>query len=121
MSIRLQCAASLTLLASLLAATVAPAVTETKRPDVAQAALTLTDEERLIVLRKVRTRAGSSLALGALSEGADVPRGVNVMSFPKEVVQAVPKLAPYRYFSIENVIAIVDPLTSKVLCVLDGR
>src|SRR5262249_23254715 len=54
MSIRLQCAASLTLLASLLAATVAPAVTATKRPDVAAAALTLTEEERLIILRKVR-------------------------------------------------------------------
>ena len=122
MSVRLQSALRLALVVGLLTPPGAHAVTETKRPEAAQPApLSLTDEERLIIRRKVRARSGSTLALGALAEGADVPRGVTVASFPKEVVEAVPKLAPYRYFSIENVIAIVDPLTFKVLMVVEGR
>jgi hypothetical protein len=30
-------------------------------------------------------------------------------------------MASYRYFTIENVIAIVDPRTSTVLLIMEGR
>src|SRR5580700_3458060 len=45
--------------------------------------LLLTGEERSLILRNVPRRGGSTLALGALSEGAEVPRGVALMDFPK--------------------------------------
>ena len=86
-----------------------------------QEQLVLTDEERLIILRNVRPRGGSTLGLGALSEGADVPHGVNLLAFPKVVVEALPKMAAYQYFSVENAIAIVKPETSKVILLIDGR
>jgi Protein of unknown function (DUF1236) len=83
--------------------------------------LLLTDEERSLILRYVQRRGGSTLALGALSEGAEVPRAVTVMVFPKNIVVALPKMAAYRYFSVENAVAIVDPTTLKVLSVIDDR
>jgi hypothetical protein len=43
------------------------------------------------------------------------------MVFPKNIVEALPKMAAYRYFSVENVVAIVDPTTLKVLSVIDDR
>ena len=86
-----------------------------------QEQLVLTDEERLIILRNVRPRGGSTLGLGALSEGADVPHGVNLVPFPNAVVAVLPRMAAYRYFSVENAIAIVKPETSKVILLLEGR
>jgi Protein of unknown function (DUF1236) len=83
--------------------------------------LLLTNEERSLILRYAQRRGGSTLALGALSEGAEVPRGVTLMVFPKDIVEALPKMAAYRYFSVENVVAIVDPTTLKVLSVIDDR
>ena len=84
--------------------------------------LVLTDEERSIISDNVRPRGESTLALGAVSEGADVPRGANLAAaFPKALVERVPKLAAYRYFTVENVIAVVRPGTSKVILVIDGR
>jgi hypothetical protein len=84
--------------------------------------LVLTDEERSIILENVRPRGASTLALGAVSEGADVPRGVNLFAaFPRAVVERVPKLAAYRYFTVGNVIAVVRPGTSKVILVIEDR
>jgi hypothetical protein len=85
------------------------------------AMLVLTEEERQIILSEVDTRDGSTLALGALSEGAEVPRGVEVRVFSGTVVQKVPKVKGYKFFTAENRIAIVDPQGSKVQLVLEQR
>jgi uncharacterized protein DUF1236 len=85
------------------------------------AALTLSDEERSIVLREVDMGGGSTLGLGALNEGSDVPRDVKVRAFPETIVQKVPKLKGYSFFTAENRLAIVDQQGSKVQLVIEQR
>jgi hypothetical protein len=85
------------------------------------AALVLTDEERSIILREVDMSGGSTLGLGAVTEGSEVPRDVKVRAFPKTIVQKVPKLKGYSFFTAENRLAIVDQRGSKVQLVLERR
>ena len=59
--------------------------------------------------------------LGALTEGAEVPRGVQVRAFPSTIVQKVPKVKDYKFFTTENRVAIVDPQGSKVTLVIEQR
>ena len=80
--------------------------------------LSLTREEREIVMRNVELNSGSTLGLGALSEGAPVPRDVRLRTFPAPVVRDVPKLQGYRYFTAENRVAIVDPQDDRVALVI---
>ena len=79
------------------------------------------DEERSIVLREVDMGGGSTLGLGALNEGSDVPRDVKVRVFPETIVQKVPKLKGYSFFTAENRLAIVDQHGSKVQLVIEQR
>ena len=81
--------------------------------------LALTEEERHIVLREVAISDRSTLGLGALSEGADIPRSVELHSFPDRVVREVPKLRDYRYVAAENRVAIVAPQSHKVELVIE--
>lgn len=85
------------------------------------ARLVLSDEERTIVLREIDMRGGSTLGLGSLTEGADVPRNAELRSFPEAVVVQVPKLKGYRYLTAESRLAIVDPQGSKVQLVIEAR
>jgi hypothetical protein len=85
------------------------------------ARLVLSDEERMIVLREIDMRGGSTLGLGSLTEGADVPRNAELRSFPEAVVTQVAKLKGYRYFAAENRVGIVDPQGSKVQLVIEAR
>jgi hypothetical protein len=85
------------------------------------AALMLTEREKEILLRDVDLRSGSTLALGALTEGAEVPRDVSLRTFSAAVVEQVPKLRDYRYVTAENRLAIVDPRGSKVELVIEDR
>ena len=91
----------------------------TDRPDAGR--LVLTDEERAILLREIDMAGDSTLGLGTLAEGADVPRDVNVRMFPATIAQKIPKLKDYKFFTAENRIAIVDPRGSKVETVIEGR
>lgn len=85
------------------------------------ARLVLTDEEKTIVLGEVDMRGGSTLGLGALTEGADVPRDIEVRVFPAAVVERVPKLRDYKFFTAENRLAIVDQQGAKVQLVIEDR
>ena len=91
----------------------------TGHPDAGR--LVLTDEERAILLREIDMAGDSTLGLGTLAEGADVPRDVNVRVFPATIVQKIPNLKDYKFFTAENRIAIVDPRGSKVETVVEGR
>jgi hypothetical protein len=62
---------------------------------------------------------GSTLGLGALTEGSDVPRDVKVRTFPESVIRKVPKLQGYGYVTAENRVAIVDRQGGKVRLVID--
>jgi hypothetical protein len=87
----------------------------------AHATLVLTEEERLAILHEVDMSGGSTLGLGALTEGAEVPRGVQVRAFPSTIVQKVPKVKDYKFFTTENRVAIVDPQGRKVTLVIEQR
>ena len=56
-----------------------------------------------------------------LNEGSDVPRDVKVRTFPETIVQKVPKLKGYSFFTAENRLAIVDQQGSKVQLVIEQR
>ena len=85
------------------------------------AQLTLTQEEKRIILDNVDMRGDSTLALGSLSEGSAVPRGARLESFPEAVVQQVPKVRGYKYFTAEDHVAIADPQGTKVQLVIDAK
>jgi len=87
----------------------------------AHATLVLTEEERLAILEEVDMSGGSTLGLGALTEGTEVPRGVQVRAFPTTIVQKVPKVKDYKFFTTENRVAIVDPQGSRVSLVIEQR
>jgi len=83
--------------------------------------LVLTEEERAIILSEVDMSGGSTLGLGSLTEGAEVPRSVELRVFTDTIVQKVPKVRGYKFFSAENRVAIVDPQGAKVQLVIEGR
>jgi len=85
------------------------------------ARLVLSASERDIILREVDMGSGSTLGLGALNEGADVPRNASLREFPVAVVDQIPKLRDYRFFTAEGRVAIVDPNHSKVDLVIGDR
>ena len=85
------------------------------------ATLALTEDEKSILLREIDLRGDSTLALGALTEGAEVPRDVSLNTFPAIVLEQVPKLRDYKFITAENRLAIVDPRGSKVELVIEGR
>jgi len=84
-------------------------------------ALMLTEKEKEILLREVDLRSDSTLALGALTEGAEVPRDVSLRTFSAAVVEQVPKVRDYKYVTAESRLAIVDPRGSKVQLVIEDR
>jgi hypothetical protein len=85
------------------------------------ARLILTEEERAIILREVDLRGESTLGLGVLVEGADVPRDVTLRTFPATVVEQIPKLRDYMFITAEDRLAIVEQRGSKVQLVIEGR
>jgi uncharacterized protein DUF1236 len=85
------------------------------------ATLVLTEEEKAIILREVDMSGGSTLALGALTEGAEVPRGVELRVFSAAIVEKVPKVRGYKFFTAENRVAIVDQRGARVLLVIEER
>ena len=91
------------------------------REDRGGARLVLTEDEKRIVLDEVDMSGGSTLALGALSEGAEVPRGVEVRTFSTTIVEKVPKLKGYKHFTAENRLAIVDSQGARVQLVIDAK
>ena len=61
----------------------------------------------MFILREVGVSNESTLGLNALTEGGDVPRSARVLDLPATVIQEIPKLKDYRYFSGEHRVAIV--------------
>ena len=83
--------------------------------------LMLTAGEKHIIIENVEMRGGSTLALGSLSEGSPVPREARLQAFPDVVVEKIPKLRGYRFFTVENHIAIADDQGGKVALVIDAK
>lgn len=82
--------------------------------------LVLSDDERAFILSEIDLSGDSTLGLGAMTEGAEVPRGVEVRVFPARVVEQLPKMRGYKFFTTENRLAIVDPEANRVRLVLEA-
>src|SRR6476646_5817313 len=62
--------------------------------------LMLTAEEKHIIIENVEMRGDSStLALGSLNEGSPVPREARLQTFPEVVVEKVPKVRGFKFFT----------------------
>ena len=81
--------------------------------------LTLTTKERMIVLRDVGVSNESTLGLNALTEGGDVPRAARILDIPATVVQQIPKLRDYRYFTADHRVAIVQRDSAKIDVIIE--
>lgn len=86
--------------------------------------LNLTQEEQHTVLQNVDKAAASgsgnsTMGLGALTEGGNVPSGMKTQKFSDTVTTKVPKLKTYSYFTADNKVAIVEPNGGKIAVVLD--
>ncbi len=79
------------------------------------ARLSLSPEQRRVVLSHVDLQPSVRLGIGEVTVGMDVPQQVELRSFPAVVVQDVPELRSYRYFVFENEVAIVDPQQRDVI------
>ena len=102
---------------------VIPAGTQTARgrEPSGMAHLTLTQEEKRIILDNVNMRGESTMALGSFSEGSPVPREARLENFPQAVVQQVPKVRGHQYFAAEDRLAITDPQGTKIQLVIDAK
>jgi Protein of unknown function (DUF1236) len=74
------------------------------------------DQMRFIYARVPRDRTADVRIRLAL--GAEVPRGVELLHFPGEVVERVPEIGPYRYIVAADDVAIVDPSDNAVVLVI---
>jgi hypothetical protein len=83
--------------------------------------LTLTAEEKRLIIENVQMRGDSTLALGSLNEGSPVPREARLQTFPDVVVEKVPKVRGHKFFTAENRIAIADERGDKVAVVIDAK
>ncbi len=81
--------------------------------------LTLTSEQRNIVLSHVDLNSDVRLGIGSIRVGMDVPRNVELHRFPQVVVHDVPELSSYRYFVIERDVAIVAPNERRVVLTIE--
>jgi hypothetical protein len=85
------------------------------------ARLVLSEDEKMVVRREVYMRGTSTIGLGALFAGGDVPLKVEAQNFPKTVVRKVPQLTGYKYLTVENFVAVIDPQAFKVQLVIEDH
>jgi len=87
------------------------------RPPAGKARLTLSREQMRFVSEHVsrerRANVHTRLALGV-----EVPRDVELLAFPRDVMTEIPELEGYRYIVAENDVVIVDPSNRDVALVI---
>jgi hypothetical protein len=75
-----------------------------------------TDQMHFIYTRVPRGRTADVRIRLAL--GAEVPRNVELLRFPGDVVERVPEIRPYRYIVVADDVVIVDPTDNAVVLVI---
>jgi Protein of unknown function (DUF1236) len=86
------------------------------RPGRAQ--LTLSQEDMRFIYRTVPKSRTADVRV-RLALGAEVPREVELLEFPPEIVERVPDVRSYRYIVAENDVVIVDPRGHEVALVIN--
>jgi hypothetical protein len=84
------------------------------------AGLHLTTEQRRFVYDHVDWRAAQADVRIRLALGAEVPRQVELVDFPREVVADIPELRDYRYLCVDRDLVIVDPDNREVALVINN-
>jgi Protein of unknown function (DUF1236) len=80
--------------------------------------LTLSQEDMRFIYRTVPKSRTADVRV-RLALGAEVPRDVELIEFPSEVVERVPDVRRYRYIVTENDIVLVDPDDHAVALVIN--
>ena len=87
-----------------------------ERPGTAR--LTLSQEDMRFIYRTVPKERRSNVNV-RLALGAEVPREVELMDFPAEIVERVPDVRRYRYVVTDSDVVIVDPNDFQVALVIN--
>lgn len=82
------------------------------------ARLTLSQDDMRFIFRSVPKERTANVRV-RLALGAEVPREVELMDFPADIVERVPDVRRYRYVVVENEIVIVDPNDHQVALVIN--
>jgi hypothetical protein len=80
--------------------------------------LTLSQEDMRFIYRTVPKGRTANVRV-RLALGAEVPRDVELIEFPADVVERVPDVRRYRYIVTENDIVLVDPDDHQVALVIN--
>jgi hypothetical protein len=86
-------------------------------PDRCPARLSLTRDERELILDEVRMK--NEVDVRDLEVGWSVPSTVELLRFPDVVLSKADELGGCRYFIARDQLAIVDPIDEKVVLVID--
>jgi hypothetical protein len=86
-------------------------------PDRCPARLSLTRDERELILDEVRIK--NEVDVRDLEVGWSVPSNVELLRFPDVVLSKADELSGCRYFIARDQLAIVDPIDEKVVLVID--
>ena len=92
---------------------VIPASTQRAEGPGARGHLTLTADERRLVLSSVDRGRSADISV-RLALGAEVPRSVEVVEFPVQVIERIPRLRSFRYVMAQDQVVIVDPSDHQV-------
>lgn len=82
-----------------------------------RAALSLSQEQMRFILANVPKEPKANVRV-RLALGAEVPRDVELLPFPSEVISRVPEVERYRYIVADNDVVIVDPRERGVALVI---
>jgi hypothetical protein len=88
------------------------------RPGSGTARLTLSQEDMRFIYRSVPKERRANVNV-RLALGAEVPRDVELIDFPSDVVERVPDVRRYRYVVTDSDVVIVDPNDFQVALVIN--
>ena len=80
--------------------------------------LVLSSDQMRFVYRSLEREPRAGIR-ARLALGAEVPRDVELVVFPDNVVQRVPDLDRYRYVMSDDGVLVVDPATHEIVLVID--
>lgn len=80
--------------------------------------LVLSSDQMRFVYRSLSREPRAEIR-ARLALGAEVPRSVQLVVFPGDVVQRVPELDRYRYVVSDDGVLVVDPRSHEVVLVID--
>jgi hypothetical protein len=89
------------------------------RPQVAE--LQLSPAERAIVLDGISPNFPPAEVRLRLALGAEIPRSVELHSFPDSVLDRVRRLAGFRFIVVESDVVIIDPRDRSIALVVERR